>query len=102
MAHKLLAEKNRGAGSRAEVFCPRCRGRHVVCNGKAKRGAQLYRCRACGRQFVKSPLRPRIPARIWEIIDGLLSHSVQVRIIADVTGISLRWIYERRKRFRDG
>ena len=74
----------------------------MVRNGRTKRGAQLYRCRECRRQFVQSPLRSLIPAEIWKIVDGLLLCDVQVRIIAKVTGISSRWIYERRKRLRDG
>jgi DNA-binding Lrp family transcriptional regulator len=51
---------------------------------------------------VRSPLRSRISARIWEIVDGLLSHDVQIRIIAKVTGISSSWIYERKRKLRDG
>jgi IS1 family transposase/transposase-like protein len=35
-----------------EITCPRCHGTSIKKNGKKRNGAQNYRCKECGRQFI--------------------------------------------------
>ena len=36
------------------IFCPSCKSKQIVKNGKIHNGKQNYRCRDCGRQFVEN------------------------------------------------
>jgi transposase-like protein len=36
-----------------EISCPHCHSKSIKKNGKKSNGVQNYRCKECGRQFIK-------------------------------------------------
>ena len=78
--------------------CPRCEGVKVVRNGRIAGGRQNYKCKECGRQFVLNPRNQQIDARVKRIARRLLAEGISVLVIARVTEISARWIYELKKK----
>jgi len=81
------------------VSCPHCKSCHVVRNGRTRHGVQNYRCRGvCGRQFVLSP-KGRVPEAIVGVVDRMLAAGFSVSTVADLTGASKGWIYDRKKSY---
>ena len=82
------------------IECPSCQGKGLTKFGKTVAGRQKYRCVACGRQFVAGSVHLLTP-ETKEIVMGLLSSGVSpVHIKAAIPSVSLRWIYELRRRAR--
>jgi transposase-like protein len=83
--------------------CPACKGVKVQKYGRTKTGVQKYRCLnlGCCRQFVGASDRPVDPDTKDKIIK-LLSENVHPKIIHKTfsDSISLRWIYELRRRMK--
>jgi transposase-like protein len=83
--------------------CPACKGVKVQKYGRTKTGVQKYRCLnlGCRRQFVGASDRPVDPDTKDKIIK-LLSENVHPKIIHKTfsDSISLRWIYELRRRMK--
>jgi len=76
-----------------KIKCPRCEALNVVKNGKSRHGIQLYRCRACNRQF-SFPLKTKVTGKIKTIVKSLLIDGVDIKVIAKATGVSVSWIYD--------
>ncbi|HIK12876.1 MAG TPA: IS1 family transposase [Oscillatoriaceae cyanobacterium M33_DOE_052] len=72
--------------------CPRCNSENIVKNGLTHSGKQNFKCRACGRQFVKNPRHQPISDATKSLIDKLLLEKISLAGIARVTGVSLRWL----------
>lgn len=87
----------------ADVSCPACKGNQLEKYGKTKAGLQKYRCLnpRCRRQFVAGSAH-RIDPEIKTMVEGLLRGGTHPRVIAQaVPNISLRWIYDLRKRIHE-
>jgi transposase-like protein len=84
----------------AEINCPKCGSARLERYGKTSAGLQKYRCLLpdCRRQFVAGS-EHLIDADIKNIVLQLLAQQVPpTRIKRAVAGISLRWIYELKRR----
>lgn len=81
--------------------CPECGEGRVWKYGKTPNGRQRYRCHVCRRQFVADSDH-RVDSDAHDIVASLLSQGVAPpKIARALTGrISLRWIYELRKRMK--
>ena len=82
------------------LSCPQCRGSKLSRYGKTAAGRQKYRCLnpACRRQFVYGSDHLLDP-ETKKIVMNLLSAGVEpVQIHRAVPEVSLRWIYELRRR----
>ena len=73
-------------------YCPSCKSNLIVKNGKIHNGKQNYRCRNCGRQFVKDPQNKVISQKTKDFIDKLLLEKIPLAGIARVTDVSERWL----------
>ena len=72
--------------------CPRCDSINIVKNGSIHNGKKKFKCKDCGRQFVKNPAKKQINKATKELIDRLLLERVALAGIARVTGVSERWL----------
>ena len=72
-------------------YCPSCESNLIVKNGKIHNGKQNYRCRNCGRQFVKDPQNKIISQKTKDLIDKLLE-KIPLAGIARVTDVSETWL----------
>ena len=91
----------------SNVRCPECGGQRVAKYGRTRSGLQKYRCLSqdCpgrgpsgGRQWVAGTDHPIDPEK-KRIVLGFLAQGTHPRQIAAVVdGISLRWIYELKRR----
>jgi transposase-like protein len=72
--------------------CPRCGAAHVVRNGRRHEGVPSFLCRACGRQFVRSPRRGPVAEGTKALVLRLLGERLAIRAIARVTGLSRSWL----------
>jgi transposase-like protein len=64
----------------------------VVKNGKIHNGKQNFKCRACGRQFVRNPQNKVIDPATKALIDKLLLEKIPLAGIARVVGVSEPWL----------
>jgi len=79
---------------------PGCGGERLQRWGKSSTGRQKYRCRDCGRQFVPGSDHLLDPDK-KAIVLSLLAAGVEPNKIREaIPEISIRWIYELRKRVR--
>ena len=72
--------------------CPSCNSEQIVKNGKIHSGKQNYKCRNCGRQFVKNPQNKVIDQSTKDLIDNLLLEKIPVAGISRVTKVSEPWL----------
>lgn len=72
--------------------CPSCNSKQIVKNGKIHNGKQNYKCRDCGRQFVKDPQNKVINQETKNLIDKLLLEKIPLAGIARVTEVSEAWL----------
>ena len=72
--------------------CPRCGATHVVRNGRRHEGVPSFLCRACGRQFVRSPRKGPVVEGTGALVLRLLGERMALRAIARVTGLSRSWV----------
>ena len=61
---------------------------HTVKNGKIHNGKQNFKCRECGRQFVKDPQNKIIDQATKTLIDKLPLEKIPLAGIAIVVGVS--------------
>ena len=95
----------------ADVICPDCRGTGLEKYGKTKAGLQKYRClnQDCRRQFVNGS-EHRVDEKTKALVKQLLAAGTDPRVINQALRgadedeskppISLRWIYELRRRMK--
>ena len=87
-----------------DVPCPKCGLLNLRKYGKTRAGRQKYRCSnpGCRRQFVAGSdhlLDPKVKDRVEKLLSA---GEHPVRISQAEAGVSLRWIYElRRKKYPD-
>ena len=70
------------------LLCPSCNSNQIVKNGKIHNGKQNYKCRDCGRQFVKNPKNKIIAQNTKNLIDKLLLKKIPLAGIARVSDVS--------------
>src|ERR1700742_996790 len=75
-----------------ELKCPKCGSTQIVKNGSIHTGAQKYRCKGWGRQFVQNPQPDRIKDETRALVDKLLLERISLAAIARVAGVSKRWV----------
>ena len=95
----------------AEIHCPNCKGVRLEKYGTTKAGLQKYRCLApeCRRQFVAGSDH-RVDDKTKSMVKQLLAAGTDPRVILQALRgadedkskppISLRWIYELRRRMK--
>jgi len=87
----------------ADTSCPDCGGGKLARYGKTTANLQKYRCldeygTGCSRQFVAGS-NHLISASTRETVLRLLAENIPPGVIKKaIPGISLRWIYELRRR----
>ena len=74
------------------LICPSCDSNQIVKNGKIHNGKQNYKCRDCGRQFVKNPKNKIITQNTKDLIDKLLLEKIPLAGIARVSDVSETWL----------
>ena len=74
------------------LSCPRCGLSHTKKNGHTHYRKQNYRCKGCGRQFVRDSQRVDEAARA--LVKKLLLERLSLRGICRVTGLSLTWLLQ--------
>ena len=74
------------------IYCPSCKSKQIVKNGKIHNGKQNYKCRDCGRQFVQNPQQKIISQSTKDLIDKLLLEKIPLAGIARVTEVSEPWL----------
>ena len=72
--------------------CPRCEETDYKKNGKAHHGKQNYRCRRCGREFIRAVDRAPISPEQQVLVKKLLLERLSLRGICRVVGVSLDWL----------
>jgi len=79
------------------VQCPHC-GSDTTKHGRSDGGKQKYRCPRFPRQFVQNPAHV-IDDKTRRVVTAFLIEGVKPSIIArPILEVSLRWIYEPKKR----
>jgi IS1 family transposase len=83
--------------------CPRCDETDYKKNGRTHQGKQNYRCRRCGREFIRDLDRDPVSLEQQELVKKLLVERISLRGICRVVNVSLGWLlnylvglYERR------
>lgn len=71
--------------------CPKCLSEEIVKNGSIHTGMQKYKCKECGRQFIKNPRNKRIEESKNKIIESALLERISIAGIARILGLSKRW-----------
>ncbi len=72
--------------------CPRCGLSHTKKNGHTHYCKQNYRCKSCGRQFVRDS--QRVGDQTRALVRRLLLERISLRGICRVTGLSLTWLLQ--------
>ena len=72
--------------------CPRCEETDYKKNGKAHHGKQNYRCRRCGREFIRELNRDPIAPEQQDLVKKLLLERISLRGICRVVGVNLDWL----------
>ena len=73
-------------------ICPRCEKTDYKKNGKAHHGKQNYRCRRCGREFIREMDRALVSPEQQELVKKLLLERISLRGICRVVGVNLDWL----------
>jgi len=85
------------------ISCPECKGTRLAKYGKTAAGKQKYKCYAlaCRHQFVADSdhlVNPEVKDRVIKLLTAKV-HPTQIAKAEE--GISLRWIYELRRRMKN-
>lgn len=72
--------------------CPKCEGEEIVKNGSIHTGAQKYRCKECGRQFIANLQPHRISEATRILVDQSLAERLSLAALVRLTGVSKRWL----------
>ncbi|MBD2058171.1 IS1 family transposase [Oculatella sp. FACHB-28] len=84
------------------MTCPTCGSHDIMKNGTTRRGKQNYKCRDCGRQFVKNPQWKPIDPDSRAMIDRLLLERVPLAGIARVVQVCESWLQSYVNRYYQG
>lgn len=76
------------------LSCPKCGSTQISKNGKIHKVKQNYRCRDCGRQFIKNPPKKYITEETKQLINRLLLEKISLAGIARVTDVSEKWLQD--------
>jgi insertion element IS1 protein InsB len=74
------------------LLCPTCGSDDIKRNGTTRRGKQNYKCRDCGRQFVRNPQWQPKSSDTKAIIDRLLLEKIPLAGIARLMQTSKSWL----------
>lgn len=74
------------------LSCPRCGLSHTKKNGHTHYRKQNYRCKGCGRQFVRDS--QRVGADTRALVKRLLLERLSLRGVCRVAGVSLTWLLQ--------
>ena len=74
------------------LSCPRCGLSHTKKNGHTHYRKQNYRCKSCGRQFVRDS--QRVDGDTRALVKKQLLERLSLRGICRVTGLSLTWLLQ--------
>ena len=72
--------------------CPRCEESDYKKNGKTHQGKQNYRCRRCGREFIRELDHDPVSPEQQELVKKLLLERISLRGICRVVGVNLDWL----------
>ncbi len=72
--------------------CPDCASNQIIKNGFNALDKQIYRRKACGRQFVLDPDKGPIANETKDLLDHLLLERISLAGIARVVGVSESWL----------
>ncbi len=73
--------------------CPKCSSTELIKNGIRNGGKQNFKCKICGKQFVKNPSpHYRISDEKRTLVDKLLLEKISLVGIARVVEVSERWL----------
>ena len=72
--------------------CPRCEASDYKKNGKTHHGKQNYRCRRCGREFIRELDPDPVSPEQQELVKKLLLERISWRGICRVVGVNLDWL----------
>jgi insertion element IS1 protein InsB len=72
------------------LSCPRCGLSHTKENGHTHYRKQNYRCKGCGRQFVRDS--QRVGADTRALVNRLPLERLSLRGVCRVAGVSLTWL----------
>jgi len=76
------------------LSCPNCESTRISKNGKIHNRKQNYKCKDCGRQFIKNPTKKYITEETKLLIDRLLLEKISLAGIARVTDVSETWLQD--------
>ncbi|HOS78153.1 MAG TPA: hypothetical protein PL061_12875 [Syntrophales bacterium] len=82
------------------LACPKCHSTSLLKWGLGASGRQKYRCALCRRQFVAGSdhfLEPEKKAVVMRLIEAGVEPA---KIREAIPDISLRWVYELRRRLK--
>jgi insertion element IS1 protein InsB len=71
--------------------CPRCGSTCHKKNGHIYNGKQNYRCKACGRQFVREFEQRRVLSEHRALVERLLKERLSLRGICRAVGVGMKW-----------
>jgi transposase-like protein len=74
------------------MHCPKCQSTQIIKYGHTHYGKPRFRRQDCGRQFVENASRQPIEEATRQLIDELLLERLALAAIAQVTGVSERWL----------
>ncbi len=73
--------------------CPQCSSTELVKNGIRNGGKQNFKCKICGKQFVKNPApHYRISNEKIALVDKLLLERISLAAIARLVEVSEHWL----------
>lgn len=72
--------------------CLKCQSPQIIKYGHTHYGKPRFRCQNCGRQFVEGATRQPIDETTRQLIDKLLLERLALAAIAQITGVSQRWL----------
>ena len=64
--------------------CPKCNSKNIVKNGSIHNGKKKFKCKDCGRQFVKNPKNKIISEETKKLVDKMLLERISLSRIARV------------------
>lgn len=89
------------ANNQAEgIRCPKCGSSRLARYGMTPAGKQKYRCLECRRQFVTGTDHLLGPEKKTVVMRLLEADVEPTKIREAIPDISLRWIYELRRRLK--
>ncbi len=72
--------------------CPQCNSTHYKRNGHLYNGKQSYRCKGCGRQFVRAFEQRLVSDEQRMLIERLLRERLSLHGICRAVGVGMKWL----------